>query len=579
MKKTIFKQPKHASYSEEVLSLSEEIGEQDPSGLVDVLRELQSVQNGLSQDTLIAVSKALDISMQQVNSVSSFYSMLATNNPEKTIRVCDGPVCWLNGASDVMEEIKELESQGWVVERNSCLGLCDNAPSALVGERQVGKLKAGNWKDALDAGHKIQSLPGPEKPGETRVLFADLDKIDPDDISTAVACGVFGGLEKALTYQPAEVVEIIKKSGLVGRGGAGFPTGLKWGFVAAEKEALKYIICNADESEPLAVKDRVLIDRNPFLVIVGMAIAGYAVGASEGIIYIRGEYPEQAQKLENAISQAEEQDLLGDDILGSEFSFHLHVHAGAGAYICGEETAMIESLEGRRGEPRLRPPYPTSHGYHGKPTLVNNVETFANVPVILKNGVDWYRSFSDSKYPGTKIYAVLGHVAEPRVFEAPFGLTLNQMINDFGGGMLPGHEYGFALVGGAAGRFAPPELMDLPLDYGSGDHGAHLGVGVALVCDTNVSPVAVLWELLHFFEVESCGKCTPCRVGTRQSRVLLDQILAGDAPDDVVDQLLHLSSVMESASFCGLGTSVSWPVNSAIKHFRQSFTTLKGIKD
>ncbi|MCB2180052.1 NAD(P)H-dependent oxidoreductase subunit E [bacterium] len=559
--------------------MSDEIQEREPNELIEVLTQLQETEGGLTQETLIAVAKALDISMQQVNSVSSFYSMLKTNNPNKTIRVCDGPVCWINGGAKLMEEIKQLEAQGWVVERNSCLGLCDNAPSALVGERQAGHLNKGDWRDVVDGGHAVTSLPGPEQPGEVRLLLKDVDKIDPEDISTAIDCGIFEGLEKALSHQPSEVVEIVKESGLVGRGGAGFPSGLKWGFVAGVKADQKYVICNADESEPLAVKDRVLIDRNPYLVIAGMIIAGYAIGASEGVIYIRGEYPQQAKKLEMVIQQAEEQNYLGENILGSDFSFRLHVHRGAGAYICGEETALIESLEGRRGEPRLRPPYPTTQGYHHKPTLVNNVETFANVPIILQKGVEWYRSLSDSKYPGTKIYAILGHVAEPRVFEAPFGLSLRQLIDDFGGGMLPGHEFGFALVGGAAGRFAPPELLDLPLDYGSGEHGAHLGVGVALVCDTQVSPVAMLRELLHFFEFESCGKCTPCRVGTRQTRILLDQILAGEAPDNVIEKLLHFSDVMGTASFCGLGISVPWPVRSAITHFRQSFENAGSVKE
>lgn len=571
MKRTIYKQPKHVSYSKDLLELSEGIQETEPTGLIDVLTRLQSSEGGLTQDTLIAVAKALDISMQQVNSVSSFYSMLQTNNPSKTIRICDGPACWLHGGDAVMEEAKQLEEKGWVIERTSCLGLCDHAPSALVGERQVGHLDQGDWREALEDGHGISSLPGPELPGETRVLFADVEKIDPEDITTAITCGLFEGLEKALSYHPAEVVAIVKESGLVGRGGAGFPTGMKWGFVAGVKADQKYVICNADESEPLAVKDRVLIDRNPYLIIAGMAIAGYAIGASEGFIYIRGEYPYQARKLELAIQQAEEQNLLGKNILGSDFSFHLHVHSGAGAYICGEETALIESLEGRRGEPRLRPPYPTTQGYHDKPTLVNNVETFANIPVILRKGVAWYRGLSESEYPGTKIYAILGHVVEPCVFEAPFGLTLRQLIKEFGGGMLPGHEFGFALVGGAAGRFAPPELLDLSLDYGSGEHGAHIGVGVALVCDSQVSPVAILRELLHFFESESCGKCTPCRVGTQQSRMLLDQILAGEAPENAVEKLLHLSDVMGTASFCGLGISVPWPIRSAITHFRKAF--------
>ena len=571
MKKTIFKLPRNDHHSD---PLAKEIAakyEKDPGALIETMRIMQAERGGLTQETLIGIAEAFDISLQQVNSVSSFYTMLDSDQPEKTIRICDGPVCWLNGATELLPYFDKLIREGWVIKRNSCLGLCDHAPAALIGEKQVGNISEKDFTVGVEEWRKIPALKSSPKKGETRVLLADLEKIDPKDIHSAVEAGVFVGLSNALEKTPEQIIQEVKESKLVGRGGAGFPTGLKWSFVAGVEGEEKYIVCNADESEPLAVKDRILIDHNPFLIIAGMAIAGYAVGATQGYIYIRGEYPEQARILSHAIRQAEELNYLGANILGSKFDFHLHVHSGAGAYICGEETALLESLEGRRGEPRLRPPYPTTNGYLGKPTVVNNVETFANVPVIFRYGAEWYRSLSDSDFTGTKIYAIYGHVAEPCVFEAPFGLTLRQMINEFGGGMAPGSEFGFALVGGAAGRFAPAELLDLPLDYSSGDKGAHIGVGAALVCDKSISPVALLRELLFFFEKESCGKCTPCRVGTKKARQILDELIAGDAPHESMERLKSLCTIMSTASFCGLGVSVPWPVNSAIKHFRSAF--------
>jgi len=308
-----------------------------------------------------------------------------------------------------------------------------------------------------------------------------------------------------------------------------------------------------------------------------MAIGGYACGASEGWIYIRGEYEYQAQRLERAIQQAKEKGYLGENILGSGFSFKIHVHRGAGAYICGEETALIESLEGKRGEPRMRPPYPPSYGFRGKPTAVNNVESYAAVPNILRNGVDWWKSVRATGQsplpttPGTKMYMVLGHVKNPGLFEAPFGLTLRQIINDFGGGMLDGSEFQFALCGGAAGTVVDENLLDTPIDFASSQKGISLGAGAFMVCDQSVSPVAFLRELLHFFAVESCGKCTPCRVGTHRAHEILSQMAEGKGKAGNVAELKALSDNMLLASFCALGQSVPIPMNSAMKHFAKAF--------
>jgi NADH:ubiquinone oxidoreductase subunit F (NADH-binding) len=411
--------------------------------------------------------------------------------------------------------------------------------------------------------------------GEVRVMSALIGKIDPDLIDDALAHDVYGGLKSALQKTSEAVLAEVEASGLQGRGGAGFPVGRKWRFVASEKRTPRYIVCNADESEPLIFKDRVLMETNPHQLLEGLLIAGYACGASDAWIYIRGEYESQASRLENAIKQAEEKNLLGENILGSGFSFKIHVHRGAGAYICGEETALIESLEGKRGEPRLRPPFPPSYGFRGQPTAVNNVESFCAVPHILKNGADWWKSLTGYATAGTKMYMVLGHVKNPGLFEAPFGLTLRQIIK-MGGGMAEGSKFQFALCGGAAGTVVDKFLLDVPIDFASSQKGISLGAGSFLVCDQSISPVAFLRELLHFFAAESCGKCTPCRVGTWRSLEILNRMSAGEGRAGDTEELKSLSALMQDSSFCGLGQAVPIPMNSAMKNFEKEFVKAEG---
>ncbi len=401
--------------------------------------------------------------------------------------------------------------------------------------------------------------------------WAQAGAIEPQSFDSALASGTYQVLQRALRQSSEEVLQAIEASRLRGRGGAGFPTGRKWCAVTLETHTPKYVVCNADESEPCVFKDRVLIDTHPHQILEGMAIAAYTVGAQEGVIYIRGEYATEAARLERAIEQAEASGYLGGHILGTRFSLDLHVHRGAGAYICGEETALLESLEGRRGEPRLRPPYPTTHGYQGCPTLVNNVETFAIAPSIVRHGADWYRAIGDPQTPGTKLYTLLGHVNCPGLFEAPYGLMLRQVIEEFGGGMPPGTEFQFALTGGAAGTLVPATLLDLPIDYTSATQGVSLGAGAFLVCDRSVSPLAMLRELQYFFEMESCGKCAPCRIGTVQSHQIPDRMLAGERDAEQRATLDDLSHVLEEASFCGLGQSAAWPLRSALHHFTRAF--------
>ena len=580
--------------SPEIEELAREHGN-EPEAALELLKEIQTrhASRALTTDSVTDAARALKLPPHQLYGMATFYSMLSMEERKKVLRVCDGPVCWLkrasmgSGQSSAIGEWQKKVGDDFTVERSSCLGLCDRALAVLIEDEQAGPIEA---KEAGKVGEGWRGIPtdySEVRKGEVRVMTALIGKIDPDSIEDALANGVYGGLKSAVQKEPIDVLSEVEASGLQGRGGAGFSVGRKWRFVASEKRTPRYIICNADESEPLIFKDRVLIDTNPHQLVEGMTIAGFACGASEAWIYIRGEYEYQARRLENAIEQAKSKNLLGENILGSEFSFNIHVHRGAGAYICGEETALIESLEGKRGEPRLRPPYPPTFGFRGQPTAVNNVESFCAVPHIVRNGAEWWRNLTSDPTPGTKIYMVLGHVKNPGLFEAPFGLTLREIIEDFGGGMLPGSHFNFALCGGAAGTIVPPALMDSHIDYSSGPlkgvtrdikamekrwtQVISMGAGSFLICDQSVSPVNFLRELMHFFAAESCGKCTPCRVGTWRSLEILDRMTSGKGQTGDTEELKNLAALMQDSSFCGLGQSVPIPMKSVLTHFGAEF--------
>jgi NADH:ubiquinone oxidoreductase subunit F (NADH-binding) len=337
----------------------------------------------------------------------------------------------------------------------------------------------------------------------------------------------------------------------------------------------KYVVGNADESEPATFKDRVLMDADPHLLLEGMALAAYATGAGEGLIYVRGEYEWVARRLERAIAEAADRGWLGDNIQGRGFSFRVHVHRGAGAYVCGEETALLESLEGKRGEPRFRPPYSATHGYLGRPTLMNNVETFCHLPAIVARGPDWFRSAGTAHSPGTKVFCLTGCVNRPGVFEVPLGVTLRQLIEQFGDGVRDGSRLKGVLAGGAAGTIVPPALFDVPLDFAAARQGVALGSGGMFAFDESVAVPTLLTSLLHFFEFESCGKCTPCREGTREARGACERIAAGQGGKDDVAGLGRLARQMNLTSLCGLGQSVAWPVESALRHFGGEFAVAR----
>ena len=407
-------------------------------------------------------------------------------------------------------------------------------------------------------------------PAEQRIVLRRAGLIDPDDIEDYIAHDGYEALGKALNeMSPAEVIQEISDAGLRGRGGAGFPTGLKWRFVSQVDNYPKYVICNADESEPGTFKDRLVLEGDPHSMLEAMAIAAYAVGASEGYIYVRGEYKLAELRLAKAIEQAREYGLLGQNIFGSDFSFDVHIHMGAGAYICGEETALIESIEGKRGEPRIRPPYPTTHGLWGKPTVVNNVETLANVPAIIQNGPAWYRGFGTKSSPGTKVYTILGNVNVTGLIEVPMGITLREVISIYAKGMKNGASLKLAQTGGSSGSIIPASLQDTPMDYDSYSRaGVSLGSGALLICDEDTCVVDLARVLLNFFSEESCGKCTPCRVGGTRARQILTNISEGVGKMEDIDTLDHIAAQLFELSNCGLGQTAGVPIRDILNLFR-----------
>ncbi len=506
-------------------------------GAVDLLRNLnEAVESYNLQDEVIV--STIDVSTMYDVQHSNILPMVIVH-PDASVY---GPV----KPSDGRYLVEEHLYKGRVV--NDLLA----PPKLLTG--QIGWLR----------GHKGYN------PAEQRVVLERAGRIDPESIEEFIAANGYEALGKALNeMKPEDVVFAIEKSGLQGRGGAGFPTGRKWQFVRAANGEKKYVVCNADESEPGTFKDRIVLEGDPHQIIEAMAIAAYAVGADEGFIYIRGEYGLAYQRLEKAIAQAEEFGLLGNNILGGNFNFHLHLHAGAGAYVCGEETALIESIEGKRGEPRSRPPYPVTNGLWDKPTLVNNVETLANVPAIIRNGAEWYKSLGTPSSPGTKVYTIMGNVNFSGVIEVPMGITLREVINIYAKGMRPGSVLKLAQTGGSSGSVIPAALQDTPMDFESfRKAGVSLGSGALLICDQHTCIVDLVKVLLQFFRFESCGKCTPCRVGNQRAYEIVDRLTQGQGNLEDLDTLFALTVEMERTSNCGLGQTAAVPIRDMLKHFR-----------
>ncbi len=408
---------------------------------------------------------------------------------------------------------------------------------------------------------------------QQRVVLARAGIINPESIEDYIAHDGYAAIGKALTQMtPAQVVQEIIDSGLQGRGGAGFPVGTKLKFVAEARAERKFVLCNADESEPGTFKDRLILEGDPHSILEGMLISGYAIGAREGYIYIRGEYRQARERLEKAIAQAHDLGLLGPKIFGTDFSFDIHIHSGAGAYICGEETALIESLEGKRGEPRIRPPYPVTNGIWGYPTAVNNVESLANLPPIIRQGAAWYRTIGTAKCPGTKVYTMLGDVNVTGLIEVPMGTTLRTVIEVYGGGIKAGKQFKLAQLGGTSGAIIDASFLDVPMDISElAARGAGLGSGALLICGDDTCVVDLAFVLLRFFVHESCGKCVPCRLGTTRAMEILERLKDARATLEDIQQLERIATNMQLASFCGLGQAAAVPILTGLRFFRDEF--------
>jgi len=409
---------------------------------------------------------------------------------------------------------------------------------------------------------------------QIRIVRENAGVVDPERIEDYIAASGYSAMMRALTEMtPAQVIEEVVKSGLRGRGGAGYPTGLKWSTVSkVTPRKLKFVICNGDEGDPGAFMDRSVLESDPHRVLEGMLIAAYAVGASEGFIYVRAEYPLAIKRLRTAIRQAERLGLLGHNICGTRFSFGVDLRLGAGAFVCGEETALIASIEGKRGTPRPRPPYPSQEGLFGEPTLINNVETYANIAPIIRNGGDWYAKIGTEKSKGTKVFALVGRVENTGLVEVPMGITLREIIFEIGGGIPDGRQYKAAQTGGPSGGCIPAEFLDMPVDYESlAKVGSIMGSGGMIVMDDSSCMVDVAKYFMDFCMTESCGKCIPCRVGTYQMNELLGRITRFEAGPKDIGLIEELSDLMKNTSLCGLGQSAPNPVLSTLRYFASEY--------
>lgn len=518
---------------------------------------------------------------------------------KRKILICAGTGCVSCGALSVMQGLnEEIEAQGLSsqvsVVPTGCHGFCEQGPTLIFEPDQTLYVHVKNEDIAeiveqdLKQGLKIERLlyqdPLTGKKTETfassdfflkqeRIVLKNCGFIDPEIIEDYLERDGYEGFKIALQQKtPEEVIEEVKKSGIRGRGGAGFPTGLKWSFCRQPESDKKYIICNADEGDPGAFMDRGVLEGDPHSVIEGMLIGAYAIGADEGYIYCRAEYPLAIKHLEKAIKDAEKEGLLGENILGSGFNFKLYIRAGAGAFVCGEETALMASIEGKRGMPRVRPPFPAQKGLWDKPTNINNVETWSAIPHILRRGADWYSQYGTEKSKGTKIFALTGKVNNTGLVEVPMGFTLREIIFGIGGGIQDGKKFKAVQIGGPSGGCLPESLLDLPIDYESlTSVGAMVGSGGLVVMDETTCMVDIARFFINFSQNESCGKCTPCREGNKRLYEILDRITSGEGQLEDLERLKKLSEVIKNTSLCGLGQNAPNPVLATLKYFEDEF--------
>jgi len=520
------------------------------------------------------------------------------------VLICGGTACCSGGADGLVAEFAScLESAGLKdavqVVKTGCLGFCEQGPivkilpqgtfyvqvkkddvKEIVAEHLVkGRVVQRLCYDPEQAKKLVAEANIPFYQKQYRIVLRNCGVIDPEKVEDYIARDGYKAIEKVLfEMTPEQVVEEMLKSGLRGRGGAGFPTGLKWKFAQAQPKGQKYMVCNADEGDPGAYMDRSTLEGDPHSVLEAMIIAGYAIGATKGFIYIRAEYPLAIHRLQVAIRQATELGLLGKDILGSGFDFEIELRFGAGAFVCGEETALLQSIEGNRGMPRPRPPFPAVKGLWGRPTVINNVETLANIPVIINKGAEWFSKIGTATTKGTKVFALTGKVNNSGLIEVPMGTTLREIIFDIGGGIRGGHQFKAAQTGGPSGGIIPPQFLDTPIDYESlAKIGSIMGSGGLIVMDETDCVVDIAKFYLDFTVDESCGKCAPCRIGGRKLLNYLKKISAGNGTEQDIADMRQICDAMNKASLCGLGQTASNPVRSTLQYFMDEY--LEHIRD
>lgn len=530
----------------------------EPAPLLPLLHAFHNRDGWLSEESIRAVSKGLKIPLAELFGTVTFYHHFSREEPGKSApRVCTGNICCLHGGNELLESLK---SEG--ATPMPCAGRCDDMIPVIIGDQAL----VGLTKETLV--HRATPMPVPNPGGVTECVFSKIREEGRATLDGYRATGGYAGLEKAVQGTPQDVIDIVTESKLAGRGGAGFPTGVKWKAVADAPGDPKCIVCNADEGEPGCFKDRTLMDHDPFAMIEGMTLAAFATGAPLGLIYLRYEYPETEAILENAIEDARANGLLGENILGSGFTFHLYVRRGAGAYICGEEGSLLNSLEGKHPFPRNKPPFPVTHGFNDKPTAVNNVETLASVPHIVANGAEWYRDLGLGDHPGTKVISLSGDVQRPGNYEVPFGLPLQTLIHEWAGGPPPGRTVQAVTMAGLSGGFLGGENLDVTLDDPCiKSKGSFLGAGGIMVFDDSRNMVNAAHDAMEFYAHESCGKCFPCRIGTQR----MTERLNGSSPklsqEEWIAEINDIGDTMKSTSACGLGMAAPHVTESLMRYF------------
>jgi len=524
---------------------------------------------------------------------------LPADSDRRQILICAGTGCTSSGSRGLVDALKTALKEHGLEDKVSvkitgCHGFCEQGPLMIIEPQKVfyTRVETADVPEIVEShlvnGQVVERLlyvdpttgerartyeTVPFYARQKRLVLHNCGHINPENMADYIANDGYTALTRALfELTPEQVIEEVKTSGLRGRGGAGFPTGMKWSFVRAAEGDKKYVVCNADEGDPGAFMDRSVLEGDPHAVLEGMMICGYAVGADEGYIYVRAEYPLAIQRLKIAIAQAEEYGILGDNILNSGFNFRIKIKAGAGAFVCGEETALLTSIEGNRGMPRVRPPFPAQKGLWGKPTNLNNVETYANVPQIIRNGGAWYAAMGTEKSKGTKIFALTGKVNNTGLVEVPMGITMREIIFDVGGGIRDGKKFKAVQIGGPSGGCLPDEQLDLPVDYDSlTAAGAIMGSGGLVVMDETTCMVDVARFFLNFTQAESCGKCTPCREGTKRMLEILTRICEGKGEMEDIDTLERLARVVKNTALCGLGQTCPNPILSTLRYFRDEY--------